>query len=202
VSDPADVAILDDIVTEGERLQGIIGQMLAVARIENRGLFVSPSEVGLADLEQQIRKIHRRATLVFDDDIAVDEGSVITDNTTLVQLLASLVDNAHTHGARDVAIRVCRQLPFTPTLELSPTPPSALHFVVIDDGPGIDPDFLPRAFEKFEKDSRSAGTGLGLYLARMMADAIGASIAITSDSSGTAIAISVPGVPARHPVSV
>ena len=51
---------------------------------------------------------------------------------------------------------------------------------VVADGPGIDSEFLPRVFEKFEKISFSSGTGLGLYVVRLMADAIGCSVAVAS----------------------
>jgi two-component system OmpR family sensor kinase len=64
--------------------------------------------------------------------------------------------------------------------------------LVSDDGPGIPPEFLPRIFEKFEKHSSSPGTGLGLYLARMMIEALEASLAVTTSDSGTVMAIAVP----------
>jgi signal transduction histidine kinase len=64
--------------------------------------------------------------------------------------------------------------------------------VIEDDGPGIDISFLPRAFEKFEKDSRSSGTGLGLYVARKMAEALDASILVSTSAAGTTFAVAVP----------
>jgi two-component system OmpR family sensor kinase len=65
---------------------------------------------------------------------------------------------------------------------------------VEDDGPGIDPHFLPRAFEKFEKHSSSSGTGLGLYMARLMVEALDGSISVSTSPSGTTFQIAVPAV--------
>ena len=67
-----------------------------------------------------------------------------------------------------------------------------MYFLVRDNGPGIDQEFLPRAFDKFEKHSRSSGTGLGLYLVRLMADAIGGAILVHTGPDGTVMALAIP----------
>jgi two-component system OmpR family sensor kinase len=77
----------------------------------------------------------------------------------------------------------------------------AVHFLVVDDGPGFDPAFLPRAFEKFEKHSFSSGTGLGLYVVRLMADAIEAAVSVFTGPGGTTMAVSVPSVSAADRVA-
>jgi hypothetical protein len=97
-----------------------------------------------------------------------------------------------THGATRVAVEVERVLPFVPMKTIGDEPRSALYFLVRDNGPGIDQEFLPRAFDKFEKQSRSSGTGLGLYLVRLMADAIGGSILVHTGPTGTAMALAIP----------
>jgi signal transduction histidine kinase len=58
------------------------------------------------------------------------------------------------------------------------------RLVVIDHGIGIDPEALPRIFEKFERATAAhsyGGLGLGLYLARHMVEALGG--AISADSA-------------------
>jgi len=71
---------------------------------------------------------------------------------------------------------------------------------VSDDGPGIDRRFLPRIFEKFEKSSFSSGTGLGLYLARMIIEAIGGSLSVQTSPAGSTFQISLPAVHVRQAV--
>jgi two-component system OmpR family sensor kinase len=51
---------------------------------------------------------------------------------------------------------------------------------VSDRGPGIPPDVLPRLFERYAAGPGSAGLGLGLYLARGIAEAHGGSLTVES----------------------
>ena len=71
-------------------------------------------------------------------------------------------------------------------------PPTPVYFVVSDDGPGIDPEFLPRAFEKFEKNSNSPGTGIGLYMVQVMVEAMVGSIEVATSPRGTIFQIALP----------
>jgi signal transduction histidine kinase len=189
--------LLTDMVADGNRLQEMIGQMLAVARIENRGLNFDLQEVSVGDLCEHIGAHHPRLVQKASDP-SVLHAIVEADPMTLPQIISSLVDNAYQHGARSVALECTDELPFDPLLEVGDAPAKAVHFIVHDDGPGIDTAFLPRAFEKFEKDSRSSGTGLGLYLASVMIDAMDGAMSLTTSASGTSIAVSLPARLARR----
>jgi signal transduction histidine kinase len=116
----------------------------------------------------------------------------MTDLQTLRNLASSLADNAFTHGARNVRIHCSTNEVHEPHFIVGTLPESAVYVSISDDGPGIRPEFLPRAFEKFEKDSRSSGTGLGLYMARLMAEAMGASLMVWTSSEGTTFTIGLP----------
>jgi two-component system OmpR family sensor kinase len=83
-----------------------------------------------------------------------------------------------------------------PQLEVGDRPQGAVFITVTDNGPGIDHEFLPRIFEKFEKSGFSSGTGLGLYMARMIIEALEGSLSVRTSSAGTTFQISVPGAPA------
>jgi two-component system OmpR family sensor kinase len=79
-------------------------------------------------------------------------------------------------------------------VEVGHRPHPAVYLTVSDNGPGIDLQFLPRVFEKFEKKSYSSGTGLGLYMVRLMVDALGGSIGVTTSPKGTTFQIVLPAV--------
>jgi signal transduction histidine kinase len=185
----AEREIVADLVHEGERLDGLIGQMLAVARAENRGLTVNPVALEMEELMPRLGAAHRLGTLRVAEGIDLRGATVVTDATTLTQLVASLVDNALTHGATSVEIVVSDTPPAAADHVVGEVRPGDVYVMVVDDGPGIDPGFLPRAFEKFEKQSFSSGTGLGLYLARMMADSMGSPIVVATSDLGTTMAI-------------
>lgn len=187
VGDAERAEILSEIVAGAERLERMLARMLAVARVENRGLFLETAPVPLDDVLDRVESVAGGVERAVAPDVIVR-----TDATTLPEIVGILAENARTHGATRVRVRAEHELGFDPLVEVGDRPEPHIVIAVDDDGPGIDPAFLPRAFEKFEKSSRSPGTGLGLYLVHMMAAAIGASVAVTTSPSGTTVAVLVP----------
>ena len=66
-----------------------------------------------------------------------------------------------------------------------------VSIAVEDDGPGLDPDLLPRLFEPFVRGEKSrnratGGTGLGLAIARQIAEAHGGTIQAQNRPAGGA----------------
>ncbi|MFP3914063.1 MAG: sensor histidine kinase [Actinomycetota bacterium] len=186
--------ILESMIEDGHRLQTMIDQLLAVARVENRSLAFSPRSVPLSEVRDVVARVDSRVAIRGSEPGSHPGGepSVVTDTQTLSHLVRVLVDNAFTHGAGTVTVDCSPVCDGRPQLQVGPAPEPAASVSVIDDGPGIRADFLPRAFEKFEKDSRSSGTGLGLYLARLMAEAIGAGLGVWTSPAGTTVAVALP----------
>jgi two-component system sensor histidine kinase PilS (NtrC family) len=84
----------------------------------------------------------------------------------LRQVLVNVLGNALRHGSNEAgAVRIAWRRVADDRLELR----------IADDGPGIAPDVQPHLFEPFFT-TESRGTGLGLYLARELCDANGATI--------------------------
>lgn len=200
VEDEMGSEILEDVISSARRLEDMIGEMLVVARMENRGLFVERVPTRLDEMLSDIEGLSARWDVTVDPEID-GRQEILTDATTLPRLVGSLAANALTHGAENVTVKCVATLPFEPMLEVGERPGDGIYLIVVDDGPGIDADFLPRAFEKFEKRSFSSGTGLGLYMAKMMAEALGASISVLTGPKGTAMAIGVPTAADRELVS-
>lgn len=192
--------LVEDMIRDGHRLDGLIGQMLTVARVENRGLSYNLRRTTVLSVLEMLRRAGDGGRLaICGDHLGAEE--VNTDPQALIQLLLSLADNATTHGATTVTIEVERSFPFVSMQAVGKEPSPALYFLIRDNGPGIDHDFLPRAFDKFEKQSRSSGTGLGLYLARLMAEAIEGSILVHTAPEGTVMAVAIPHLPVESHVS-
>jgi two-component system OmpR family sensor kinase len=122
-----------------------------------------------------------------------DTTPVKTDIETVVHIVAALTANATQHGANTVTVSRLPGPSIDPQVAVGSVDQPAMVIAVRDDGPGIAPEFLPRIFEKFEKDSFSSGTGLGLYVVRLMADAIGSSVSVATGSEGTVCEIAIPG---------
>jgi signal transduction histidine kinase len=196
LSDRDRAVVLDSMVADGSRLQEIIDQILAVARIENRGLSYELTDVTLDEIRTAVNCSHPACKPVEPKE-PEPNVTVRADMGALTLVVGSLVDNALTHGAKTIWVGTSTRSQVEPQLEIGDRPESGVHITVADDGPGIAPSFLPRIFEKFEKSSFSSGTGLGLYMARMIIEALEGSIAVVTSSSGTTFQISLPIVHAR-----
>ncbi|WEK40271.1 MAG: ATP-binding protein [Candidatus Brevundimonas colombiensis] len=117
-------------------------------------------------------------------------GAVIrTRPQALRRCVTNLVDNAVRHGG-DAQVSAVRHA-------------SDVRLTVRDHGPGVPGDQIPRLFEPFQRmdPSRSrdsGGSGLGLTIARRMAERAGARLTLTNADGGGLIAILAFDAPERQ----
>jgi signal transduction histidine kinase len=109
---------------------------------------------------------------------------VLADRERLLQVFANLGGNAlkFTPAGGRVTIRVAAV-------------GDVARFVVLDTGPGIAPEHLPRVFDRYWQDGGTAasGHGLGLAIAKGIVEAHGGRVGVTSTlGSGSAFSFSVP----------
>ncbi|MDP9351964.1 MAG: GAF domain-containing sensor histidine kinase [Chloroflexota bacterium] len=167
------------------RLRRMISAMLDVARLD-QGLFaLSRQPVDLANLA------HDTAAMLGVRDVVVEvrapeELVVQADPDALRQALENLVANALKHSPGDVPV----------TLEVSEEETRGGRRAVVelrDRGPGIAPELMPRLFERFASGPGSEGLGLGLYLARGIAEAHGGVLTVDSKPGrGATFRLSLP----------
>jgi signal transduction histidine kinase len=124
----------------------------------------------------------RAAQFTVECDVQPDLPAVMGDRIAVSQCLENLVTNALKYGKEKRWIRL--QAVLAPGEHGEP---DAVDFSVSDGGMGIDADDLPHIFDPFYR-SRSAqkaqihGTGLGLAVAKQIADALGGSLTVESVS--------------------
>lgn len=111
---------------------------------------------------------------------------VVGDENALQQVLSSLIDNAlkHAPGAEPIEVVV-------------ESGEGLARVSVSDHGPGIDPAYLPHVFERFRQADgsttrKSAGVGLGLFIARYLVERQGGRIWCESNASGTRFCFTLP----------
>jgi heavy metal sensor kinase len=164
-------------IEECDRLLDMINTMLVISRTEAGVQELAWQQVNAGGLVRDAVGLFE--TTAKDKDIRVSVGiegdpTVMGDARMLQRMVANLLDNAIRYTPRGGCIEVTVQI----------VPPEQVELVFLDTGIGIAADDLPRIFERFYRcdPSRSqSGTGLGLSLARAVAQAHGGDITVRSD---------------------
>jgi signal transduction histidine kinase len=204
---------LERCLVDCVRMEEIVGQMLALARLEE-GSADQSSEAAteihstlkqVASQLETIARIRNIAILIHGPldaggepvDEPVDEPVIVQIDPAQFKLLCSnVLINAIQHSPADSVIGIeIRNRSGCAEIEIH------------DEGDGIDAADLPHVFERFFRNdpSRSrntGGTGLGLAICKAIADRFNGTIAIDSERSvGTSVTISFPViVPSVTPV--
>ncbi|PVU81174.1 two-component sensor histidine kinase [Cellulomonas sp. WB94] len=180
---PADGATLATLVDQTGRLKHLVADMAAVSRAEERQLDLHPRPVDLAALSTDaVAAAGARfaaADVRLDVEVVGPAPVVRADPQRLTEVLANLLDNALRHTPGGGAVRVVvRSGPHVAVLE------------VVDTGEGFDPSDSERIFERFYRADSSrtrstAGSGIGLTIARAIVAGHGGTLTATSAGRGT-----------------
>jgi signal transduction histidine kinase len=168
-------AFLALIADETSRLATLIGDVLDTSRIDAGTFSYTFSDVDLAAL---VRDAIATASVAQNEVTIVAElgavAPVRADPERLRQVIANLIDNAVKYSPAGEPVDVL-VMPRDGTVVIA----------VTDRGPGIAADDQRVIFEKFGRANRSGssskpGTGLGLYIARSIAEAHGGTLEVSS----------------------
>jgi signal transduction histidine kinase len=180
-----------DIASAGRHLMGLVDDLVDLQAIERPDFAVAREALDLADVARraagllQVRAVEARVRI---DRPALGETLAATGEfRRALQVLVNLIGNAVRYSPADgmVWVRAERE-------------GAVAAIIVADQGKGIAADDQARIFEKFERvDQREAGgSGLGLYIARRLARAMGGDV--TVDSAPGQGARFVFSLPARY----
>lgn len=182
---------IEGTAAEATRMRGLIEDMLTLARNEESGARerTEAEEVDLSTLVGQ-------ASLAFDavafeagvevrEDIAPGLG-VRGDRTSLERLVKTLVDNAVKYAGVGGTVEV----------RLAPGHKGRPVLSVTNTGPAIPKEELPHVFDRFWRSdaarthTSAGGYGLGLAIAKSIAESHGARISVTSsEQEGTTFTV-------------
>jgi signal transduction histidine kinase len=180
---------LTTLVAESDRLGHLIENVLAYSKLENR---IAPQRLLESQTVQQLidhafpllRRRAEQAGLALSVNITDPAAICKTDPVAVGQILINLVDNACKYARSPIALTAA-------------TVGDHLEIHIRDQGPGIPVKQAARLFRPFSKSKTDPipGIGLGLFVSRQLARALGGSLEYHAGNPGAEFVLPVP---ARH----
>jgi signal transduction histidine kinase len=164
----------DAMLRQLDRLGALVEQLLDLSRLESGATPLERAPVRIDALVEQVLTEWRAKAQTRDVTLSADVEpsplALTADAARLHQVLANLVANAVRHAPRGGRVVVA-----------ATGAGDRVRLEVVDDGPGIEPDELPRVFDRFYRSDRGratagGGAGLGLAIARWIVEQHGGSI--------------------------
>ena len=180
----------ETILVESRRLERLVRDLLDLARMNRHEFAVGREPVDLAVLVREAAARHEASARAFGVELEAEglESWVEADHDRLLQVASNLVENALRETPRGGTVTVAAA-----TGRLS----------VRDSGPGLEPDDLPHAFDRFflyDKYGRErpVGSGLGLTIVKQLVEAMGGTVSVASaPGDGATFAVELPAL--AHP---
>ncbi|WP_275112691.1 ATP-binding protein [Staphylococcus equorum] len=182
---------LSIVLDETKRLNRLVNELLSVARMDAEGLSVEksvqPIDTLLNKMQQKYHSHAESLGLSINLNPNTHEQLWYYDLDRIEQVLTNLIDNATRYTETGDAITISYGESETENI-----------LYITDTGSGIAPEHLQQVFERFYKVDSSRkrgkqGTGLGLFICRMIVDEHGGSIDVKSKlGQGTTFIIKLP----------
>lgn len=161
--------MLDDV----ERLDSLITHLLVAGNMESRLRQSGAEWFNLADVVQEATRLTLQRNHIEDDsaDLELDSCSVFANRIDFEMVVGNLVENALKYGGRPARVRVVLRRD------------SDIRLTVEDNGEGIPRGQRNRVFGRFvrlgnELERKQKGTGLGLFIVRMLSERLGGTVAV------------------------
>jgi hypothetical protein len=177
-----------DIAAAGQHLLALIDDLADLEVVESDNFSTAPDRIDLADVARRAAGIlgvrAREQGIVVDPPRADEALPAVAEFRRVLQVLLNLLGNAIRYSPPHSQVWVRLE-------QLGGT----AQVIVADQGPGLSAEQQSRLFEKFERLGRSGdgGSGLGLYISRRLARAMGGDLTVESaPGQGARFILSVP----------
>ena len=173
--------LLDLVISEAERLDRLVGNLLSFSRIDAGAL---KPHVEVVECDEIIDRCVRRLRRLFPDssltvDVAADLPPLLADPGLLDQVLTNLLENAARHGGQHTQV----------SASVADDAKATDGFVLIsidDDGPGLGNVDRERMFEPWNEQGNGSLSGLGLAICKSIIEAHGGKIWAHDNPAGGA----------------
>jgi signal transduction histidine kinase len=183
---------LDTITHQADRLRRMVSQLLVASRLE-AGVFTPQSEVFALPPVIERTWAALRADRPFELTVAGSPHLAVADPDRIEQVLWAVLDNAVKYSPPGSPIAA----------SVEATRPGELAITIRDAGPGMDEATRKHAFDQFFRSDQARrmapdGSGVGLYAARGLMEAMGGSIEVASVlGTGTSVTLRIPAEPSE-----
>lgn len=189
--DPPEVRAYAARISAGARaMTALLDNALTVTALDSGELVGTPHAVGVrGSVEAVLQPLEVGSTAI--DLSAVEDVAAWVDPVHLAQVVTNLLTNALKYGGSTVLISAS-------------TTGGRTRISVADDGPGVDPDFVPYLFDRFSRATdaragRQRGSGLGLHIVRDLLAANAGTIDYHRVASGgSAFVVDLPAAEPRR----
>jgi PAS domain S-box-containing protein len=168
---------LGSIGASAKRITAMINDLVEIAKMRGGRLVIDPEEVDFGAFARELLERHQGPLPTERVRLELPPRAlppVRADPLRLERILLNLVSNALKYSTGEVRLRAHAD-------------GARLMVEVADEGRGISSEDLPRIFERFYRSPAAArieGLGLGLYVARTLAEAHGGSLDAVSEGPG------------------
>ena len=179
---------LDIIVSETERLSGMVEELLDFSRMQNGKIRIVNEEIDLLYIIEHVYDIYKQKAINEKLNLSLDLNGntdirLIGDKDRIRQVIINILDNAikYTPENGNISLSVARIQKY-------------VKIIISDSGKGIPQKDLPHIKEKFYKaDNNVRGTGIGLAVADEIIKMHAGEINISSEvGKGTTVEIILP----------
>jgi PAS domain S-box-containing protein len=187
---------VEDARLSAERLIALVNDLLDVARLESGRMLSTPEPIAITQVAQDVLAELAPLAASRQQRVTISAGTVppvLVDPQLVRRAVLNVLSNAIKYTPHGGSIHIS-----------AVHDGDAVRWSVRDSGIGIPPAAQPRLFEKFFRADNAQvvdteGTGLGLYLVRLIALRAGGSVACESrECEGSTFTLTLPVAQERN----
>jgi signal transduction histidine kinase len=167
------------------RLQKLSVDLLDLSRLDAGSVELHPEPVDLAELARSIVNEFTPALADHNTELEINLPThgpeALCDPVRVAQIMRILLDNALRHTPSGTQVTVASQ-----------RRNGTAGLTVTDSGPGLPDHTDTKVFERFYTGDAARGAGLGLAIARELAERMHGRLRVSSASEGTAFTLELP----------
>jgi NtrC-family two-component system sensor histidine kinase KinB len=185
-----DLELLKTAQEEVNRLKALVNDLLDLSKIEMGRIHIEFEEIPVYPLAEQVQTVFKsqmeEKSVSLKIKMEKNLPKINADPNKIIWVMTNLISNAlrYVKAGGQIEIRAEKE-------------ESKVRFSVIDDGPGIPPEYHSKIFQKFVKveGREEGGTGLGLAICKEIVNAHGGTIWVESvRGEGSTFIFTLPAV--------